>query len=283
VADIVTDVSDGSLLRAIQASACETWKVLSAAPQVQVHDEGGLLWVATGIRHPAFNAVLRAEAEPSRADGMIAETLDFFRRRELPFTWWTWPDTTPEDLGERLRERGLSSEAPLTGAAGDLAGLNWIGGSPAGLTLEWVEDAETYRTYQDVLTRSAQTRASAAEAMCMIMSSVAAMGEMPLMHYLGRIEGKPMATAMLSLAGGVAGVYQVGALPEAHADGIEAAMALAALLDARDMDFRLAVMQTSRLAFNTFSHLGLEERCEIGQYVWTPPEPPIERSGQPLA
>jgi hypothetical protein len=54
------------------------------------------------------------------------------------------------------------------------------------------------------------------------------------------------------------------------ASPIHTAVTLTALYAALELEYRVAVVQSSRLAFNAFQRLGLQECCDVAQYVWTP-------------
>lgn len=58
-------------------------------------------------------------------------------------------------------------------------------------------------------------------------------GNTPWKMYLGRLEGKPVATNMLFNGGGVASVYAVGTLLAVRGKGIGGAITLQPLLEAR--------------------------------------------------
>jgi len=86
-------------------------------------------------------------------------------------------------------------------------------------------------------------------------------------NYVGRLNNEPVASATLFLGAGVAGLYYVATLPQARQKGIAAAMTLAACLEARDMSYRVGVLQSSPMAVSIYRRLGFKQYCSLGRYV----------------
>jgi ribosomal protein S18 acetylase RimI-like enzyme len=91
-----------------------------------------------------------------------------------------------------------------------------------------------------------------------------------LRHFLGRLDGEPVATCSLFLGAGVAGIYDVGTLPEHRKRGIGAAITRAAVAEAAAAGYRMAILHSSALGMNMYRGIGFEAVCAIGQYVWAP-------------
>jgi len=275
VAEILTDISAEGLRAAVETSFFETWMALGASPRLSVYDGADMIRYVSNVPFPVLNGVMRTRFQPEVADRRIEETLSIFQSQRLPMTWWTGPSTEPDDLPSRLCEHGLEPPGqPRIGLGVDLWQLNATIGRPINLEIYVVDNAELYDECQQVLNTAHQIPEDAGRAMAEITCS-AGIGEgSPFRHYLGVKDDRSIATAMLSLAGGVAGIYNQGTLPEEHREGIEMAMTLTALYEARDMDYRIGVLQSTRIGFNMFRHLGFEDVCEIGQYTLTPPPEP---------
>jgi predicted acetyltransferase len=88
----------------------------------------------------------------------------------------------------------------------------------------------------------------------------------PLHHFLGRLDGEPVATASLLPAGGIAGVYDVSTVPEARRRGIGTAMTLATLRAARDLGYQLAFLQPSAMGRPLYERIGFRQRCVCPVY-----------------
>jgi ribosomal protein S18 acetylase RimI-like enzyme len=89
-------------------------------------------------------------------------------------------------------------------------------------------------------------------------------------HYLGLLDGEPVASSSLLLAAGVAGVYNVAVLPEARRRGIGTAMTLAPLRQARVQGYRAAILFTSQMGYDLYRRLGFATQFLQSLYLWSP-------------
>jgi GNAT superfamily N-acetyltransferase len=267
MSEILEDLSSPALIHAIEANIFEMIQLFRGWPQAEMHDDPDLLWTITSIPFPLFNSVLRAQIAPEAIDATLDRAITRYRSRNMPMLWWTGPATQPADLGVHLERHGLIDEGQMPGMAIDLAELNESLPMPAGLTIQRVADSETLNLWNQICATGFEMPGFVGEAFFDLMNSMEPEAMLP---YLGRLNGKPVATSLLYIAAGVAGIYNVATLPEARRLGIGAAMTVAPLKDARDMGYKAGILQASRLGAGVYESLGFREYCKIGQYVWLP-------------
>jgi GNAT superfamily N-acetyltransferase len=81
--------------------------------------------------------------------------------------------------------------------------------------------------------------------------------------FIGALNGKPVGASVLYLDAGVAGLYDVGVLPEARRQGIGAAMTVAPLRFARELGYRYGVLQASGMGVPVYERVGFRKVCRI--------------------
>ena len=90
--------------------------------------------------------------------------------------------------------------------------------------------------------------------------------DLPIRNYLGYLNGDPVSTSTVFYGGGVAGIYCVATLPEARGKGIGAALTLKPLQDAREMGYRVGVLQSSEMGYKLYQRLGFRHLCQIENF-----------------
>jgi GNAT superfamily N-acetyltransferase len=149
-----------------------------------------------------------------------------------------------------------------------LLALNESLRAPPGLTVEQVSDDETLEQWCHSLAVGFEWPDFMEDAWLDLYRSVGLGMQSPFRHYLGRLEGNPVATSSLFLGVGIAGIYDVVTLQEARRQGIGSAITLAPLREARALGYRVGVLQSSEMAFSVYRKVGFREYCKISLYVW---------------
>jgi ribosomal protein S18 acetylase RimI-like enzyme len=270
---IVQDTSPAALTAAIEDNLFAFFALFRRLPGAAYEDRPDRIRLVTGIPFPMFNAVFRARLAPATLEAEITATLAPFTARHLPMLWWTGPATQPADLGARLQARGMVRTSDSTGMACDLRDLP-PPVMPPGLTIHRVSDASGFAAWVEPVGRSFDLPPFAANALRGFCERLGFGPDTPLQHYVGRMDGTPVAGASLCLGAGVAGLYNVATIPEGRDQGTATALVLAALHAARTRGYRVGSLQSSRMGLNLYRRLGFAEYCTIAHYLGPPvPDP----------
>ena len=239
------------------------WWLLADATGHERHDEAELRWFHTGLPDPYLNPVLVTRLPADEADAAIDGLLADLRHRGAPFTWWLMPGSTPDDLADRLAARGLVADDAWPAMI--LSTDAMVDPPPVpGLEIRRVADdkgLEDYRaTFAPIL--------SSSEAFTdLLIEASRAIGygpSVPEVHFVGYLEGRPVATVTLITAGGAAGLYNVTTTEQARGRGIGAAMTAAAVSESRERGLEVASLQASTMGRPLYERLGFRH---VGDFV----------------
>lgn len=260
---IIHALSNSSVTRTIEANLWTYWQLFGRLPQAYLHDTPELLWVATGRPFPFMNGVVRTRLASDKVDSIIAVTLEHFKGRNVPALWLVGPSSQPATLAQRLVAHGLRHIGDDPGMAIDLHQLNDDVSPPPGFTIKRVDDATALNIWC-----SFTEQVELVKALVEFGMAVGFDRNRPLIHYLGWLNGKPVATASLVLGGGVAGIYNVMTIPEVQRQGIGSLMTAVPLQEARAMGYRIGVLQSTKMGINLYRRLGFQEYGSFRIYLW---------------
>lgn len=223
-------------------------------------------WSIGGSPIDYHNAVVAARLDAGNADAAIAASIARMRAHGVPGSWHLGPGMTPADLGQRLVDHGFDYAGDDIGMAADLGALQQPS-MPAGLAIGRVSMPEQLSIWVETLGKGFGEGPAEAD---WVGGTYARLGlENPAWrHYLGRLDGVPVATATLFLGAGVAGIYFVFTQPQARGRGIGAAITIAPLLEARTLGYRIGVLGASTMGEPVYRRLGFREYCRVGLFEW---------------
>jgi ribosomal protein S18 acetylase RimI-like enzyme len=267
MSDILRNLSTTNLISAIEENLFAVISAFRKWPRAEVHDEAEIMWSMMDIPFSLFNSILRAQLTMERIDIIVQSIISQAESRNVPLLWWTGPATQPADLGSHLERHGFVSEGQSPGMAVDLANLNESLLMPSGLTVRQVKDDVTLKQWSYVCAAGFGVPDFVAIAwydfMCYVDPDT-------ILAYLGMRNDQPIATSLLVLAAGVAGIYNVATIPDARRQGIGAILTLSPLREARNREYKVGILHASEMGVGVYRSLGFQEYCQIGQYVWSP-------------
>lgn len=253
-------VDDAELVRAIEDNAAELLMAMGAAGGGEQRDDAGAQWTIGGSPIDYHNAVVAASR-----DDVVAESLAVLKKHNAPGSWHVGP-AMRDGLGERLIAAGFAHGGSEPGMAVRISELVVPSAVP-GLEIARVGDDDALATWEATLGRGFGEGEKEARWVASVYRKLG-YGD-PWRHYLGLLDGTPVATTTVFLAAGVAGVYFVMTVPEARRRGIGAAITYAALREAGAVA-EYGVLGSSPAGRSVYARLGFREYCTIELYEWAP-------------
>jgi GNAT superfamily N-acetyltransferase len=269
--DILADMNPDALIHAIEENTAAFLLTLGRAGGGEERADSEITWTIGGSPLSYHNAVVRANLTPQTADAAILASRERMSTHDVPGSWHIGPFMRPDDLGQRLIAAGFTFAGDEPGMAADLHALNKDAPMLGGLAIQRIRDASEIATWAATLNANGFGEGAVESEWVGAMYARLGCGdETPWRHYLGLLDGAPVATSTLFLGACVAGIYFVSVHPEVRRRGIGAALTLAPLRAARELGYGIGVLGASALGEPVYRRLGFTTRCQISLYEWSP-------------
>lgn len=233
-------------------------------PAMTVLERAGCALVDTGLPSDTLNTVTGAPRHLLTSDD-IRWVLDYFRERQLPFTWWVGPS----DLwaGDALCAHGLALSGIEMGMAGDLARLGLPAAGP-GVDIRRAVGLEAVMDHAGVVT-SVFTPPDEALGEFYQRAADVIVGDGTDRHLFVLYEHDvPLSTVELCVSEHIVGLYGVATRPAARGRGLATTTASQALRFARDtLNARAVVLQSNPRARPVYERIGLHAIGEFHEFV----------------
>jgi ribosomal protein S18 acetylase RimI-like enzyme len=227
------------------------------------HELGATWWITDPI---GFNQISHTSFTTETPESEIDKVLQHISRSSpSPFTWNIGPSTRNAKLEHRLQANGWSKNVGGPAMILDLDNLQEEQlNLPTGLTIQIIEDDDTYNQYIDTMSAGFEFP----EPMATYQKNIYHVLSDPTVHlFLGFFAGKPVAISLMHRNAGLAGIYNVAVVPQMRQRGIGRAMTLAALFDARDLGYRIAMLESSKMGLPLYRDLGFQKLFTFDQYT----------------
>ena len=239
---------------------------LRSYPHYEFRDTPELSTMACSLKVPVFNRVTSTSLTKENVEQVVAETIQYFKQRKVPFTWQVNPWDTPSNLGQVLVEAGLKGDFS-PGMAIKLSSLKEPT-SLRGFTIKIVSTPEEREQYAWLFARAYGFPEEAHQIMVDMYNTVELTDDLQL--YIGYLDGEPVSTTCILYDCGVAGIYNVATMPEARGKGMGSMITIASLLDAKKRGYAVSILHSSQMGYNLYKRLGFKEFCTMNRWEWYP-------------
>lgn len=266
--EILEQPSTSALVRAIEDNRCALWSLFARLPGAEIHEGPDALRVITNERLPEFNTVHRARFAPTEVDAAIEAAMARARARGVHLMWFVGPSTQPADLGDSLKAHGFVHQQDVVGMAMDLLNLPDRMPMPSGVEIREATDEQDLRTWCGTMVAAFGMQDAAAEPYLRWLSVLGPAERSSVHLYLGWLDHVAVATHLLVLGAGAAGVHFLGTLPAARGRGVGGAICLNTFWEGRARGYRVGVTEAEPMAVGTCHRLGLTDYYKASAYIW---------------
>jgi len=239
------------------------WRDLMRA-QGSVEDELSFRLI-TGQSHPLGNlAILRDASQP----GLIARVVGPLRDLALP-AGVLCVAGIGEPAARQLVSLGFSHQSEMPAMAVDLASLAPTQ-LPSGYEFFRVSAGADGMDWTDVVAAGFELPRDLARMLSPQPGGASQTLDARTQYFGVRREGCLVATSMLYLAGGLAGIYCVATLPHERGRGLGAHVTAEALRAASRLGYRVGVLQSSPAGHSIYLDLGFRDVGSVRMFIRMP-------------
>jgi GNAT superfamily N-acetyltransferase len=241
---------------------------LARSPNVELSVGPYLTWLMTNLPDHFMNLVVCNQLPAEGVDDLIERTLVHFRSMNIRRLSWLTDETVPSaEIHKALLAHGLTSrEAFATEMAVDFSLLPDSLPARPRLRIVPVDGEHVLKQWIHVASIGFRIEESFEKVWFDFFTDV--IFDTRFKTYLALLDGKPVATSQLFLSEEVAGIYNVSCIPDARGQGIGSVITLAALLEARQMGYRIGILQASEDGYNVYRRLGFQDYGKLSVYLW---------------
>jgi GNAT superfamily N-acetyltransferase len=141
---------------------------------------------------------------------------------------------------------------------------------PEGLTFETVCDEQSLKNFFLPFTAVHKMPDFAVQALFKGFRRMGFGSGQPYRHFIGWMDGRPVASISLFVSAGVTGSYNGVTIPECRRKGVGAALFSHVFKEAHAMGYRFNVGMTSEMMRSIASRKGFKEYFTVAYYEWKP-------------
>jgi len=265
-------LSELSGRKSVKSAIKANWEAyhycLANSPNVELSIGRYLNWLITDLPDYFMNLVVCNQLPSKGVDDLIESALAHFRSMNVTkLSWLAHEGVSSIDINKVLLAHGLVfKESFATEMAADLSLLPEGLPTNPDLRIMQVVGEDALRQWIHVASIGFGISEEFEKVWYDFFAD--AIFDTQFRTYLALLNGKPVGTSQLFLSGGVAGIYNVTCIPEARGQGIGSAVTLTPLLEAREMGYRIGILQASKQGHNVYRRLGFQDFGNLSVYLW---------------
>jgi GNAT superfamily N-acetyltransferase len=256
---MIESIEDEGIVVAIEESWWELLQYLSSTPWGRKYEDKQVKMVYT----KPFDGVVTANLDENNIDSKIQEITDWFSKYTEKIYWWLTPNMKPTSLSKHLQANGFQLIRPVSAMAINLKELDKTP-KIEGLKIKKVTNPELMPIWSEVFLVGHGLGYMLEDGSEMF--DAIGVGKKAI-KYLGYYNGEPVSSSQIYFGDKVARLNFVSTMPRARGKGIGSAISLAALNEAKDHSYSVAVLYATDMGYPIYKRLGFQDICKIQSYT----------------
>lgn len=226
--------------------------------------KGDFLCVSTGVAVSDLNyaCISNPDFPVKIAESAIEEAISFFSVDGMPLRWCLTATAGSQAIETKILARGFKKTSDVSCMAVDLGNLNEVK-SPADFGFNPVEDNSQLETWAEISSMGFGYDPDVRKKYIEMVRNFDIDYNHQLFIYIGYLMAKPVATSMLYVGEGIAGLYWISSIQETGAEDLDTVMAYRTMMEAKRMGYPMAFLQSSAKTVKFHQRLGFEEYPEV--------------------
>jgi len=259
--------SSDELLDQVELNQCSMFNLFSRLRGVEIHQpeaDQNFFSILTEAPLPIFNNILRIRVSSDAIEEVADDYTKSCKKKCVPALWWTSSLTSPSNLESLLIDRGWQPmdeiPAAMTAELKQIHPDDSLDIHSSNLIIKSVEDEKCRHQFSELLVKVFELPPSAVDIVENMLFHPTCVEDHSFLHYLGFMDGHPVAAGSLFIKHDVAGIYNVCVSLEARKRRF-GEMVTRHLLDiANQQGCSMSVLQSSPMALRLYEKVGFQ-RC----------------------
>ncbi len=201
--------------------------------------------------------VFMANFNESSAHSNIMHVISRIKELNIHVLWFVSPMSHPRNLGNILKDHGLTYRNEWKAMAVDLETVTESFNIPEGIEIKEVLNLEELKIWTDILVKSFEFPEIVESYKKYFIN--AGLEGLNFHYYLGFLNGKPVTTDVLFNGEKAAGLFYIGTVPEARGQGIAKTMVNYLLSESKNKGYSISILQASEMGYPLYKKIGFKK------------------------
>lgn len=212
-----------------------------------------------------YSNVLSAQFNSKNVAQRVQEVMQIYQERNLSFSWWVGPNSTPANLEEILKQSNFTLCRSYSGMYRSVHGLEVE--KLQALQIKSISEASMLWDFNNVLMQAGGSLQVYERMLRVLPENVYSTGA-PVELYVGYIDGNPVTIGAVAFYANVGYIDWVTTIPKERNKGYGSAIMYYLINRTAERNYSLVVLLATKEAINLYKRMGFQEYCTYKEYYF---------------